>query len=135
MNAERTFNRDDATLMVKLADQLSRGSDAEADVSDQLTELVAQATILPEGEQSSEHVELGAVVTYELIDKKNSQEVVTIVAPSDADPRASRFSVLTPVGLALIGVAVGAQTEVVLPSGRTQQVRVLAAHPDLLPAA
>lgn len=134
MNTDRTFSRDDASLLVKLADQLERGgSDAELEISDRVTELVAQATILPEGEQTSEHVCLGAAVSYEIINDKDSH-AVTIVAPQDADPRAARFSVLTPVGLALIGVAAGAQSEVILPSGRVQQIRVLSTTPSLMPA-
>lgn len=134
MNSERTFSRDDASLMVKLSDQLARGSDAEADISDRIGELIAQAAILPEGAHSPDHVALGVLVTYE-IEGQAGEQVVTIVPPQDADPRAGRFSILTPVGLALIGVAAGAYSEVMLPSGRTQKVRVLSVHPDLLPAA
>src|SRR5690606_12959805 len=106
----------------------------EVDISDRIGELISNAVMLPEGERSTDHVELGAVVTYEVAGN-DEQHTVTIVAPQDADARAARFSVLTPVGLALIGVAVGADSEVILPSGRSQQVRVLSAHPDFLPAA
>lgn len=135
MNSDRTFNREDASLLVRLADQLDRGgSDAEIEISDRVSELISGAVMLPEGERSTEHVELGAVVTYEHAGN-GEQHTVTIVAPQDADARAARFSVLTPVGLALIGVAVGAESEVILPSGRTQEIRVLSAHPDFLPAA
>lgn len=132
MNTERTLNRDDASLLVRLADQLERGTDAEVDVSDRISEMIAQAVILPEGEHSAEHVALGSIVTFEVA---GEEQEATIVPPQEADARAARFSVLTPVGLALIGLPAGGESDVVLPSGVVQHVRVLVTQPGLLPAA
>lgn len=132
MTTERTLNREDASLLVRLADQLSRGTDREVDVSDRVSEMIAQAKILREDEQSAEHVALGSVVTFEVA---GEEQAATIVAPQEADARAGRFSVLTPVGLALIGLPAGAESEVILPSGSVQPVRVLSTQPGLIPAA
>lgn len=132
MNIERTLNREDATLLVRLSDQLANGSDAEVDVSDRISEMIAQAVILAEGEQSDKHVALGSVVTFTVA---GQEQTATIVSPQEADARAARFSVLTPVGLALIGLPAGGESEAVLPSGAVQPVRVLSTQPGLLPAA
>jgi len=132
MNIERTFNREDATLLVRFADQLSNGSDAEVEIADRISEMIAQAVILAEGQQSESHVAVGSVVSFQVA---GEEQVATIVAPQDADARAARFSVLTPVGLALIGLPAGGESEVILPSGKVQPVRVLSTQPGLLPAA
>jgi len=132
MNIERTLNREDASLLVRLADQLANGTDAEVEVADRISEMIAQAVILAEGEQSESHVALGSVVSFKVAGEEQS---ATIVAPQDADARAARFSVLTPVGLALIGLPAGGESEVILPSGSVQPVRVLSTQPGLLPAA
>jgi len=134
MNQNLAFSRDDATLISRLADQLSRGSDTELDLSDNLTEMLGQATILPESVRAEGYVGLGEAVTYEVV-ATGDQHTVTLVAPADSDPKLNRISVLTPVGLALIGEAVGASSMVVLPNGRTQDIRIISTHPDLLPAA
>lgn len=134
MNQNLAFSRDDATLISRLAEQLSRGSDTELDLSDNLTEMIGQATILPESVPAEGYVGLGEAVTYEVI-ATGDRHTVTVVAPPESDPKANRISVVTPVGLALIGEAVGASSVVVLPNGRTQDIRIVATHPDLLPAA
>src|SRR5690606_19539232 len=118
----------------RLADQLSRGSDREMDLSDNLSEMIAQANILQGTESAVGYVGLGQTVTYEVV-ATGDRHVVTVVAPSESDPKANRISVLTPVGLALIGEAIGASSVVVLPNGNTQDIRIIEDHPDLLPAA
>lgn len=133
MNQNLAFSRDDATLISRLAEQLGRGSDAELDLSDTLTEMLGQATILPESVRAEGYVGFGEAVTYEVV-ATGDRHTVTVVAPVDADPKANRISPLTPVGLALIGEAVGASSVVVLPNGRTQDIRILSTHPELQPA-
>lgn len=134
MNQNLAFSREDATLISRLADQLSRGSDKEMDLADNLGEMIAQATILPESESAVGYVGLDQTVTYEVV-ATGDRHVVAVVAPSESDPKANRISVLTPVGLALIGEAIGASSVVILPNGSNQEIRIIEDHPDLLPAA
>lgn len=53
------------------------------------------------------------------------QRTVVLVHPADADASAGRVSVLSPVGRALLGCAVGDHAEVQLPNG--QPLRLLVA--------
>jgi regulator of nucleoside diphosphate kinase len=52
-------------------------------------------------------------------------ETVTIVYPAQADARAGRVSVLSPIGRALLGRLVGSVVDVLLPTGRHFAVRIV----------
>jgi regulator of nucleoside diphosphate kinase len=60
---------------------------------------------------------------------------VTLVEPAAADAAAGRISVLSPIGLALIGRRRGAVSDALLPNGRRLTLRVLDAAPALEAAA
>jgi hypothetical protein len=47
------------------------------------------------------------------------------VPPGDAEPRKARISVLSPVGLALLGRRRGARVPVAAPNGRDMHIRIL----------
>lgn len=133
MNTMRKLTRDDASYLTRLAEEISLTS-GDNSVLDTVYDLIAQATVLPEGERDKEYVELNDLVTY-VVEETGVRQIVTLVEPREADPRSARISILTPVGLALIGTRIGECSEVVLPSGNTQTIRVLAAEPQWLPAA
>lgn len=133
MFTKRKLTRDDASYLSKLVDEVLHTS-GDSTVADTVLDLIAQSSILPEGARDKNYVELNDVVTYEVANT-NTQQVVTLVEPKEADPRAARVSILTPVGLALIGVKIGHTSQVALPSGKTQKIKILAAEPQWLPAA
>ncbi len=133
MTTKRKLTRDDASYLTKLAEEVAHTS-GDSMLLDTVYDLIAQASILPEGSRDKNYVELNDLVTYEL-KESGARQIVTLVEPKEADPRASRVSLLTPVGLALIGTKIGATAEVALPSGKTQVIKILAAEPQWLPAA
>lgn len=125
---DRCLNREDAILLSRTAEQLLRMADVETNAGDVLTEIVAQARILPEGTRASAYVELNDRFTYEVCDT-GARQTVMLVAPDDADPRAGKISFVSPVGLAVLGMPVGAEALVLLPDGRKLPIRIVSTVP------
>lgn len=64
-----------------------------------------RATVVPDHKLPSDVVRMGSRVQYRL--DNHDLKDVTIVYPAQADISAGRISVLTPVGVALIGLRTG----------------------------
>ena len=83
-----------------------------AELEDQL----ARADVIDVSKLSGETVKFGATVT--LIDEDTEKKQVwQIVGEPEADAKAGRISITSPLARALIGKAKGASVEVVTPSG------------------
>lgn len=67
---------------------------------------------------------LGATVTYEELSHSRRRRV-TLVRPAEADAAAGRISVLSPVGIALLGNRANRVVEVALPGDRRAPIRVV----------
>lgn len=74
------------------------------ELADRLIEEIERAELRPTNEMPEDVVTLGSEVTFRHGDR---MQTVQIVAPEDADIERKRISVLTPVGAALLGLAVG----------------------------
>ena len=77
-------------------------------------------------------VGMGSLV--EFVDDGGKQRRVTLVYPAEADIAQERISVLTPVGAALIGLAVGQSISWSGRDGRPRRLTVLAVEPAGAPA-
>ncbi len=132
MNTQRTLSRDDALLIRHLAEHMPALPNAD-EIADTLLDLVAQAEVVDE-EPWATHVGMGSQVTFTTRGVAGEQ-TVTVVAPADADARAGRVSLFTPVGMALIGLPIGAEGTLRLPNGQTRDIHVRATQAGLLPAA
>lgn len=91
--------------------------------ADALDEELARAETVPDQEFPDGIVSMHSRVTFEDTDA-GQESTVTLVYPQEADVDRMRVSVLTPVGSALIGLAVGGEIEWPLPSGRVRHLRV-----------
>jgi regulator of nucleoside diphosphate kinase len=112
-----------------LSDHLNRDETTETalELSTKLFDAqVVAPEVLPHGT-----IRLNSTVTYEELPGR-TRRCVTLVRPRDADARAGRISVLSPVGRALLGNVLGRVVQVVLPTGRQQPVRVVEVSPPLL---
>ena len=89
-----------------------------------LSELMLDARFVADEALPEDCIALGTRVTY-AEGGGSATRSVTLVAPGDADPAAGRISVLSPIGLALIGRRPGALSEAHLPNGRRLRLRVL----------
>ena len=107
-------NRDGEALA-----RLAAGREREA-----LAELMLEARFVAEEALPEDCIALGSRVTYAEVGGSATRSV-TLVAPADADAAAGRISVLSPIGLALIGRRRGALTDASLPNGRRLRLRVL----------
>ncbi|HWU97543.1 MAG TPA: GreA/GreB family elongation factor [Oxalicibacterium sp.] len=125
MKNQHYLHRRDALRLKQLVDQLLHLDGVEVDAAEQLQEIVAAATMLPDHTGRKDCVALHSLVTYEAI-TGSASHTIRLVLPQDADPNAARISVLTPIGLALIGRKRNSLIGVNLPSGRIEKIRILA---------
>ncbi|HEV2555835.1 MAG TPA: nucleoside diphosphate kinase regulator [Bosea sp. (in: a-proteobacteria)] len=96
-----------------------------ADLAAELGRELDRARILPQGRHSAEHVRIGSGVTFR--DEVSGKEsTITLVRPEEADVDAGRISVMTPVGVALIGMAAGKSIDWVTRTAERRRLTVMA---------
>jgi len=94
----------------KETQSLNEGAIAE------LEDKIARAEIIDVSKLSGDTIKFGATVT--LVDEDtDKKQVWQIVGEPEADAKAGRISITSPLARALIGKAKGASVEVVTPSG------------------
>ncbi len=82
----------------------------------QLEEMLANATIVDEGEATADTVSLGTIVTVYDMEFEEEDEY-TIVGFTESDPAKLFISAESPIGAALIGAKVGDIVEAQTPGG------------------
>ena len=87
----------------------------------ELEQMIKNAVIIDESELSVDSVSVGTHVTIQMTGEDETEEYDIV-----ADPLNGKISDESPVGHALLGRAVGAKTEVLLPTGHTVEYTVLA---------
>src|SRR5688572_17472921 len=92
------------------------------DLADRLIEEIERAELRASNEMPGDVVTLGSEVTFRQADRT---QTVQIVAPEDADIERRRISVLSPVGAALLGLAVGQKISWDLPDKRVVVLEVV----------
>ena len=91
----------------------------------ELEQMIKNSGIIDESELSVDNVSVGTHVTIQMTGEDETEEY-DIVGRTEADPLNGKISDESPVGHALLGRAVGAKTEVLLPTGHTVEYTVLA---------
>jgi regulator of nucleoside diphosphate kinase len=98
------INADDLAHLDGLAEGMMRRN---PDLADILFEELGRARIVPPAKMPQNVVTMGSTVTYR--DETSGQEKsVTLVYPEQADIARMRVSVMTPIGVALLGLSEGA---------------------------
>jgi transcription elongation factor GreA len=82
----------------------------------QLEEILATARPLEDLEMPDDTCYLGCTVTLEDLED-GSEEVYSLVAPPEADPRKGTLSVESPIGSGLLGKKVGEEVSISIPVG------------------
>lgn len=108
----------DHARLLRLAEMLARRN---SDLANQLFQELERAEILPD-ETDRAIVRMGSTLDY--CTESSETRTVTLVFPHQEDISAGRISALTPVGIALIGLAVGNEMEWRTRDGRTQRLKV-----------
>jgi regulator of nucleoside diphosphate kinase len=94
------------------------------DGSDRLADLMMDARLVAAEQLPADRAALGSTVTY-AEQPTGARRSVTLVAPEDADAARGRISVLSPVGLALIGRRRGDTVLADMPNGRELELHIV----------
>src|SRR5574340_488402 len=116
----------DAMRLAKIVEELFRRSTALENGAEALHEALDSAQIVPQKEIPRDVVTMNSTVTVEDTASGESRSV-TLVYPEDANARAGRISVLSPIGNALLGARAGESISVATPVS-TRTVRVVDVH-------
>ena len=111
----------------RLSDLARAATDAMPDQASVLTEELARAEIVADG-QPERTVCMGSEVTFR-DDTTGKIETMTLVYPGDADISRRRISVMTPIGTALIGLGTGHSITWATRSGEVRLLTVLDVAP------
>lgn len=103
--ARLVISEDHLDLLEKLETGLARRN---PELSAQLLSKLARARIVPSGRLPEDVVAIGRRVTY-LDEDAEATRHLTLVPPAEADIALDHVSVMTPIGIALIGLPVGAK--------------------------
>jgi len=131
---ELLISAPDATALGLMLGERRRSHALEAAAAKALADLLSAAHVVPDGAFPRDRVAMGSQVTYEQ-QPDGARRTVTLVFPVDADAGNGRVSVLSPIGLALLGRAKGAAVEPALPDGRRLGIRILALEREPLKEA
>ena len=93
-----------------------------------LEDLLLEARRVAPDELPADRIAIDSNVTYEE-EPGGERRRVIVVHPDEADAAFGRISVLSPVGLALLGRAPGARVSAALPGGRAPTIRILETSP------
>lgn len=101
---EIVINEEDLAHIEALAEGAMQRSPA---LADRLLEEIDRARIVASGKMPADVVSIGSTVTYR--DESNGRnKTVTLVYPEHADIMQQRISIMTPIGVALLGLSEGA---------------------------
>lgn len=115
----------DRAYVDRLEALASRGAPA---VTERLHQELARAHIVPSAKMPSNIVSIGNVCTYR-DDTIGQERTVSLVFPGDADISLGCVSVVTPIGVALLGLAEGASFWWLTRSGERRRLTVMRVRP------
>lgn len=104
-----------------------RNVDRSPAVCERLYEELDRARIVPQDKLRADIVRMGTTLSY--VSEGAASRTVTLVYPKEADIAAGRISILTPIGVALIGLSEGQSIDWIAPDGSRHRLtleRVLA---------
>ena len=107
----------DAEALATMLSAHRRANALEADASDELADLLMEARLVPPERLPRDRVALHSTATYEE-QPSGKRRTVTLVMPENADSAKARISVLSPIGLALIGRQRGSVVKAATPNGK-----------------
>lgn len=93
------------------------------DLADELLAELNRAVVVPVGELPTNVVRMGTTLTYRTAE--HGPRRVTLVYPGEADIELGRISILTPVGVALIGLSEGQSIQWLARDQRPHRLTVL----------
>ena len=134
MANEKKKNRKPAiTLSRSDSDRLARLAEAylgqNPEVAEELLTELDRARIVGDGRIAAGVIRMGSTVRF--TSDLGEERQVTLVFPGGADIAASKVSVLTPIGVALIGLSAGQSIDWSARDGRTHRLTVETVEPPV----
>ncbi|UYV35772.1 nucleoside diphosphate kinase regulator [Rhodobacteraceae bacterium D3-12] len=99
------------------------------DLAELLIEELSRARVVAPSRLRGDVVDLGRKFTY-CDETEGKDHTITLVLPAEADISAGRISVMTPIGVALIGLAEGAVFHWETRDGQRRELKVLKVFTD-----
>ncbi len=124
MKNQRILKQNDAAILSRLAEQLLRLAEVELNVGEELLDMVSTSKILAADTERKDCVALYSSVTYTPANI-DDRRTLTLVCPHEANPQLAHVSVLSPIGMALIGRKTLHIIDVALPSNRMEKIKIL----------
>lgn len=120
-----------ATETVERLEALVEGAEARMpDLATRLLEELSRARIVSAARMPADVARIGSSVTWR-DETSGREQTATLVWPEDADIGAGRASVLTPIGVALLGLKAGTQFHWETRGGESRNLTVLSVkQPD-----
>ncbi len=112
-----TFGQSDYEQLMRLAD-----SGAGKPVFDDLLTELERGRVTPDARLADTIVRMGTTLRYST--DAGEDRTVTLVFPHDADISAGKISILTPIGVALIGLSAGQSIDWEARDGRIRRLTV-----------
>lgn len=112
-----------ATDEDRLAELANGLMGSRPDLAEELLSELARARVADGETLPDNTVQMGTTVTYEA---EGRERRITLVYPAEANIDAGRISVATPIGTALLGLAVGQSIDYAARDGRRQRLTVTA---------
>jgi regulator of nucleoside diphosphate kinase len=123
---ELIVSASDAEVLALMLGERRRHPALEAAAGDALADLLVEARLVPHEALPADRIAMNSKVTYREEPDGESRSVV-LVHPIEADASVGRISVLSPVGLALLGRTPASLVDVALPGGKAFTIRILEA--------
>lgn len=130
MNHHEVFvSARDAEALAATLGSYRRANPFESDASDELAGLLLEARMAATETLPADRVAMNSTVTY-IEEPAGARRTVTLAFPHAANAAEGRISVLSPIGLALIGRRRGAMVTPALPNGREVRIRIVETHAE-----
>lgn len=94
------------------------------EIGNRLLHEIDRADVLPSDRMPADIINIGSVVTFR-DEATGNVQTVTIVLPKEADIGQGAISVITPIGVALLGLSVGATISSRTLGGSDRQLTIL----------
>jgi len=105
---------------------LANASDKGNEVADDLLAELERATVVPDSDKV-DFISLGGSAVYAT--ESQGERQVTLVLPRDADIAHERVSIMTPVGVALLGLSAGQSFQWKTRDGRMETLTIISVNP------
>jgi regulator of nucleoside diphosphate kinase len=118
----------DKTLVGRLEALASAMMRRSPEIGERLMGEIARAKLVAPQKLREDIVTIGSEVTYRDLSTDRMQTVI-VVYPEDADIDQQRISVLTPIGVALLGLSAGATISWITRNDETRELEVVSVKP------